>query len=267
MVVSAPTPDTRPSSILAKAFDLLRAFTPEQPVMSLTEISRRSGLPKSTVHRLLERLLDLDAVERFPHGYCVSLALSQLGAITPAAGGRDAAMPYLAWLHRGTGHTARYAVLRSLEVVYLEELTRQRRGSQRSRVGSRLPATCTAIGKALLAWEDRTRLDQLLRQNPLPALTPRSGRSVDRLLGELGEVRADGLAHEQDEAELGWSCVGAPIVVDGFAVAAISLQYPSDAPLDSKVEDAVRAAATRIARDIRVGLRNGNERQFPHPTV
>jgi hypothetical protein len=56
-------------------------------------------------------------------------------------------------------------------------------------------------------------------------------------------------------------------VVDGFAVAAISLQYPSDAPLDSKVGDAVRVAATRIARDIRVQLRDGNERQFPFPTV
>jgi DNA-binding IclR family transcriptional regulator len=181
MLVSAPAPGTKPSSILAKAFDLLRAFTPEHPVLSLTEISRRSGLPKSTVHRILERLLSLDVIEHYPEGYCVSLTLLRLGAITPAAGGCDTAMPSLAWLHRGTGHTVRYAVLRCLEVVYLEKLTRQQRTCERSRVGSRLPATCTAIGKAMLAWEDASRLEQRLRQQPLPALTPRSCRSAELL--------------------------------------------------------------------------------------
>jgi DNA-binding IclR family transcriptional regulator len=252
-----------PSSILLKAFNLLRAFRPDRRTMSLTEIARASGLPKSTVHRLIERLLELDAIERTADGYSVSLGFGQLGAITPAAGGRDAALPYLAWLHRGTGHTIHYAVLRELQVVYLEKLARRHSSAAPSAIGARLPANCTAIGKALLSWEDPARLDGLLRRAPLPALTPNSITDPDVLIDQLRHVHADGLARERDEAGPGVSCVGAPIVVNGYAVGAISVSYSTTTPLEPQVEDAVRVAATRISRDFRSGLKDGRERWFP----
>jgi DNA-binding IclR family transcriptional regulator len=263
MGTRAAAPGAEPSSILVKAFGLLHSFSTDKRTMSLTEISRASGLPKSTVHRLLERLLDLDAIERHPDGYAVSLRLSNLGAITPAASGRDAAMPYLAWLHRGTGHTVHYAVLRQLEVVYLERLARRDAPPALSGVGARLPANCTAIGKALLAWEDPAEVALLLRRSSLASLTPHSIRDADQLLEEFAAIRRDGLSHERNEAELGLSCVGAPIVVNGFAVAAISMSFPSDGPLDARVEDSIRVAATRMARDFQIALRDGRERWFP----
>jgi DNA-binding IclR family transcriptional regulator len=252
------------SSILIKAFDLLRSFSPERRMMSLTEIARASGLPKSTVHRLLERLVDLDAVERHPEGYCVSLRLSHLGALTPAGHGRDTALPHLAWLHRATRCTVRYAVLRTLEVVYLERLALNALEHE-SAVGARLPATCTAIGKAMLAWADRDALEVELRRSPLPALTASSHTAVGPLLAELHEIRRDGLAHEHDEAQAGWSCIGAPIVVKGQAVAAISLQYPTRQPIERRTQDAVRVTAMRISREFTAALSDeGRERYFPY---
>jgi DNA-binding IclR family transcriptional regulator len=262
-LVSAPS--VEPSSILFKAFLLLRAFSPNKRIMSLTEISRASGLSKSTVHRLLERLQDLDAIEHNSNGYSVSLAFSQLGALTPAASGRDIALPYLAWLHKGTGHVVNYGVRRDLDVVFLEKLKTRGSLSSPSSVGRRLPANCTAIGKALLSWEDPANLGVLIDRAPLSQLTAHSIADPDQLIRQLRAARADGLAREQDEAQLGLSCVGAPIVVCGFAVGALSLSYPTSVPLDVKVEDAVRVAATRISRDFRHSLQNGGERCFPYP--
>jgi DNA-binding IclR family transcriptional regulator len=249
------------SSILIKAFDLLRSFSPEHRMMSLTEIARVSGLPKSTVHRLLERLVDLDVVERHPAGYCVSLRISQLGALTPAGDARDTAMPHLAWLHRATRCTVRFGVLRTLDVVYLERLALDVR-EHISAAGSRLPANCTAIGKALLAWEDRPELEIELGRTPLRTLTPLSNTMPGTLLAELDEIRREGLAHEQGEAQPGWSCVGAPIVVKGHAVAAISLQYPTRQPIAHTVEDAVRVTAARISREFAVALADENRERY-----
>jgi DNA-binding IclR family transcriptional regulator len=265
--VAADAASAGTSSILIKAFDLLRSFTPERRMMSLTEIARTSGLPKSTVHRLLERLVDLDAVERHAEGYCVSLRISQLGALTPAGHSRDTALPHLAWLHRATRCTIRYGVLRTLDVVYLECMA-LKATEHVSAVGSRVPANCTAIGKALLAWQDRTALGSELRRAPLRALTPQSRTAPGPLLAELDNIRRDGLAHERDEAQIGWSCVAAPIVVKNHAVAAISLQYPTRTPIERKVEDAVRVTATRIGREFTDVLRDSSrERYFPYPSV
>jgi DNA-binding IclR family transcriptional regulator len=267
MSVASAAPVAESSSILIKAFDLLRSFSAERRMMSLTEIARVSGLPKSTVHRLLDRLVDLDAVERHPEGYCVSLRLSQLGALTPAAHGRDTALPHLAGLHRATRCTVRYGVLRTLEVVYLERLALTTH-EQESAVGSRLPANCTAIGKALLAWADRDALAAVLRSTTLSAMTPSSHTAPGPLLAELDAIHRDGLAHERDEAQPGWSCVGAPIVVKGQAVAAISLQYPTHRPIERKVVDAVRVTATRISREFAAALADeSRERYFPYASL
>jgi DNA-binding IclR family transcriptional regulator len=267
MSVAGAAAAPEPSSILIKAFELLRSFSPERRMMSLTEIARASGLPKSTVHRLLDRLVDLDAVERHSEGYCVSLQMSQLGALTPAGHGRDTALPHLAWLHRATRCNVRYGVLRALEVVYLERMILNAHEHE-STVGSRLPANCTAIGKALLAWADRGALAAELRRTILPAMTPLSHTAPGRLLAELDEIRRDGLAHERDEAQTGWSCVGAPIVVKGHAVAAISLQHPTRQRIDRNVEDAVRVTATRISLEFAAALADeSRERYFPYASV
>ena len=97
------SPVSEPPSILSKAFGVLRAFDSVNRVMTLSEIARASGLPKSTVHRLLARLLELDVVELHgDSGYKIGLGLLQIGAVSPAISMRDKAMPYLHSLSRWT---------------------------------------------------------------------------------------------------------------------------------------------------------------------
>lgn len=238
-----------PPSILTKAFDLLRAFNSRDRVMTLSEIARAAQLPKSTVHRLLARLVELDAVEPHGEGYKLSLGLLQLGATTPAASLRDLAMPYLAALHRWTGDTVRLAVLRQFDVVYLENLARLDSSCTLSRVGSRLPANCTAVGKALLAFEDFDDLADFL-PSPMPRLTPHSISDVPRLITELREVRAQRIAREQNEAAPGRSCIATPVIVQGLAVAAVSVGFATDTPANPQIETVLRDAAGQIARDV-----------------
>jgi DNA-binding IclR family transcriptional regulator len=247
-----------PPSILKKAFDLLRAFNDKDRVLTLSELARAAHLPKSTVHRLLARLVELDAVEHHGDGYKLSLGLMQLGATTPAASLRDLALPHLASLHRWTGETVHVAVLREFDVVYLEKLARADSPSVLSHVGGRLPANCTAVGKALLAWEDFDDLTAFL-PSPMPKLTPASVSSVNALISELHEIRGNGLAKERNEAQLGLACVAAPVVVHGFAVAALSVGYRSDTTLNPRVDTALRDTASQIAQEVRHSLSTGSQ--------
>lgn len=244
---------TEPPSILTKAFDLLRAFNRHERVMTMSELARAAQLPKSTVHRLLARLVELDAIEHHGNGYKLSLGLLQLGAATPAASLRDLTLPYLAGLHRWTAATVHFAVLRQFDVVYLEKLAPANSPSTLTLVGGRLPANCTAIGKALLAWED---LDDLLDflPSPMPKLTPHSISSADALVAQLREVKSSGIAREREEAQPGLACIAAPVVVQQFAIAAVSVSYAASETLNPQTDSALRATVSQIAHDARQQL-------------
>jgi DNA-binding IclR family transcriptional regulator len=250
-VASAPYVEPEPPSILSKAFDLLRAFNQTARVMTLSELARAANLPKSTVHRLLARLIDLDVIEHHAQGYRLSLSLIQLGATTPAAGLRELAAPHLGALLNYTGHTVHLGVQRHFEVVCLDRLSPRGRSESLSAIGSRLPASCTALGKALLAHEDLDRLQAQL-PSPLPQLTPHSLSSVEELMVQLHQVRARGLAYAMNESQLGVSSIAAPIMIQGVtprAVAAISVSFPTGTPNVVKIEGAVRHAAGRLSVD------------------
>ena len=235
-----------PASILSKAFDLLRAFNASERVMTLSELSRAANLPKSTVHRLLARLVALDVVEHHGDGYRLGLSLIQLGAVTPAARMRELAAPHLGSLHSFTGHTVHLAVLRKFDVVYLEKLSSGEPDDTLSNVGGRLPANCTAVGKALLAYSDFAALP-----SALPQMTPYSIGDRAALIRQLREVKDRGVAHADQEAQLNVSCTAAPILVAGIAVGAISLSFATGSESKATVEESVRATARRITIDAR----------------
>ncbi|CAN5652430.1 IclR family transcriptional regulator [soil metagenome] len=251
-----------PPSILTKAFDVLRAFNPHERVMTLSELARAADLPKSTVHRLLARLVELGAVEHHRSGYKIGLGLLQLGAGTPAGYMRDLALPYLAKLHRWSSASVHFAVLRQFDVVYLEKLAGRDSPASITSVGGRLPANCTAIGKALLAHEDFDDLADFL-PSPLPAMTARSITQVDTLICELRKARDEGISRELGEAQPGLACVAAPVLMNGFAIGAVSVGFPADLGAPRGVEEALRVTTARIVEDLDQGLAHGREHWFP----
>lgn len=242
-------PGREAPSILAKAFDLLRAFNASTRVMTLTELARSVDLPKSTVHRLLARLVELDVVEHVDEGYRVSVSLARLASFTPANLMRDMSLPYLARLHQWSGQTVVLGLLRGMDVVILDQVGSLAWYPGPLGPGNRMPASSAAIGKVLLAWDPRETLETAL-PNPLPAVGPASITDRDALLAQLRHVRAENLASQLNETRHGVAGIASAIVIQGEAVGSIGIVYPSSTELPSPGAHVVRTTAARLGREI-----------------
>jgi len=239
-----------PQSSVAKAGQLLEAFRGPERVLGVSELARRSGLWKSTAHRLLAELETIGFVEREGTGYRLGIQLFELGVRVGAyrpGGLRDIAIGELSRLHVATGLAAHLAVLEGGDIVYLEKVHHRRTPRLPPVVtgpGLRHPATCSALGKALLAHASPEVLGEVLG-GPLPRRTPYSVTEPGRLLRELAVVRDTGLAHEREEMAIGAAAVAAPVFAHGTCVAAISLGGRALGVGWDRVGDLVLAAARR----------------------
>ena len=238
---------------MAKAFELLRAFDASHRVMSLTELSRASSLPKSTVHRLLARLVELDVIEHIDEGYRVGVSLAQLAARSPANLMRDVALPHMGYLHHWSGSTVALGILRDLDMVILDQVGSLNWHPDPFPVGARMPAHSAAMGKALLAWDPREALECRLPDR-LRAVTPATITDPQVLLGQLRQVRAENLATQLDETRVGTAGIASAIVIQGEAVGAIGILYPSTTELPPQAPHALRTTSARIAGEITARL-------------
>ncbi|ORW30540.1 IclR family transcriptional regulator [Mycobacterium paraense] len=218
--------------------------------LTLAQIVRRTGLPRSSAHRMLERLVQLRWLRRSGRDYELGMRLVELGSL---AVHQDrlvrAAGPLLGELHRATGLAVHLAVLDGPDVVYLDKI-----GDQRipTRVGGRQPAHCTAVGKAILAYRgEDAELDLQVRK------TKYSICSSTQLALELAKVRAHGVAFEREESLLGFGCVAAPIGDPDEAtqaMAAVSVCGPMNRMMfDQRLTAPVRMTAMRIWRNVEDG--------------
>jgi len=244
--------DEVPKSVIGRVFLVLGSFRPADGPVSLSELARRSGLPKPTVHRLVHQLAEARVVEVSSAGVRVGTGLFELGQLAARPRSlRDAATPYLADLHAATGKAVHLVVPDGTEVLYVQKLENRHSPSLGSRVGGRMPMYCTAVGKALLAHSDPRLVRQVLTL-PLARRTPRTVVSPRLLKLELLRVRETGIAEEHEESAVGTVCVAAPVLVDPHrAVAAVSITGLAPTLDTSRLAPAVRTAALGIARSLR----------------
>lgn len=213
--------------------------------LTLAQIVRRTGLPRSSAHRMLERLVQLRWLRRSGRDYELGMRLVELGSL---AVHQDrlvrAAGPLLGELHRATGLVVHLAVLDGPDVVYLDKVGDSPLAPMPTRVGSRQPAHCTAVGKAILAYRDEDApVDLRVRK------TRYSIATGSQLAVELSRVRAHGVAFEREESLLGFGCVAAPIGGPGEAVAAVSVCGPMNRMMfDQRLIAPVRMTAMGIWR-------------------
>lgn len=174
----------------------------------LGDIAERADLPKSTVHRILRRLVERGYARAQGDGVYVlgPRVLTMAGAMLGRLDATKLAAPVLRSLHADVGHTVHFAMLSDDEAVYLEKLVDPALPYQfASRVGGRIPLHCTAIGKSLLAEMETLPRLELVRR------TPQTLVSQEALRGELERVRAQGFAIDDEENERNIRCVGAAI--------------------------------------------------------
>lgn len=237
-------------SALQRAFAILSAFDSDDESVKLSELARRTDLPKATVHRFLQQLGELNLVERTATGYRLGLRLFELGMRQPVSRDLRAALPILGDLRDATHETVHLAVLDEAQVLYIEKLVGHTGPPLASRVGGRLPAHCTAVGKALLAFGPKDVTAEVLR-SPLKRMTPRTMVLPGPLSRELAKIRREGVAFEYEESAQGIVCAACPIMgPDGVAIAAISVAGWSHRFDPTRFAPAVRTAALAVSRQL-----------------
>lgn len=173
-----------------------------------SELARRLGLPKSSIANICAALAEAGLVRRVGTGFGLGRRLAELGGAYLA--GIDQVQEFheaAKVLPAGSEETVQFAVLDGLEMTYLARHDGRQPVRLSSGVGRRLPATCTATGKAALASLDDSELERRLAGvTTLPALTRRSHRKVDDLITDLREVRRRGYAIDDEETADGVVC-------------------------------------------------------------
>jgi IclR family acetate operon transcriptional repressor len=244
-----------------KALQVLEVLGQEKRELSLAEICRRVGLPKTTTFRYLHTLQASGLVAHDPETELYRLG-SRLWELGQSAGEqlqlRKAARPYMEQLRARFNETVNLAVLDGSEIVYVEMLESKMSLRMQAVTGGRDAVYSTALGKAMLAHlpEDEWR-DHLPAR--LARRTARTITSITALREDLAQTRARGYARDRGESEEGARCVGAAIFDQrGDVAAAISVSAPA-VRLDDRNEREVAAAVMQAARAIsrRLGRRKG----------
>jgi DNA-binding IclR family transcriptional regulator len=216
-------------STVRNAARVLKAFLTREESIGVSELSRRLGLGKSAVHRLLTTLLAEGLVEQDPRtgGYRLGIVMFELGeAVKVHLDLHAAAGPVLAQLREQTGESSQVGVLDGDEVVYVDRLESAHTLRLFTETGRRVPAHCTSSGKVLLAHCREATRERILAR-PLPALTPHTITDPDALRAELAAIRARGWAEAVNEREIGVASIASPIRdVRGDVVAALSIGAP-----------------------------------------
>jgi DNA-binding IclR family transcriptional regulator len=245
------------NSVLGKVQLILGAFGHDDESLSLSEISRRSGVAKASVHRLSQELLALGMLERRGTEYWLGMRLFEIGQRVPRQRIlRDAARPFMGDLYQATGETIHLAVRDGLEVLYVEKVSGHNQISRPSRVAGRMPLHCTATGKALLAFSPRSLFEDVVAR-PLARITPYTVVVPRLLAAELAKARQQGYAVEQEQTRVGFMSVGIPIIgATGTTVGALSItspvlraQIPRFSSVLLTVSDGITKSINRSMRD------------------
>ena len=235
-----------------KALTVLEALAEHRRV---TDIAAATGLPKSTVHRILQSLVGWGFARAdgsggyLPGPRILTLAGKVMNRFDPAQHADSA----LQRLRDQTGFTVHFAVRNGDEAVYVRKLEGLRPYQMASRVGMSMLLHSTSIGKAILAQ---------LRDEDVTAITSRTGlerrtqhtiTDLDVLLGHLAEVRRRGYATDDEENEAGIRCVGAPVfdhtgtVMGGISISGLAFEVvPDDETLGFQVVTAAREVSLAL---------------------
>jgi IclR family transcriptional regulator, acetate operon repressor len=250
-----------------KTLSVLDALAPGvRGANRLGDIAARAGLPRSTVHRILQRLVE--------HGYARAEGDGRYVAgarVLALAGGvlreldRGYLTPVLQALCDDVGHTVHFALLTGHEATYVEKLEVPGASYQMvSRVGGRIPLHCTSIGKAILAGLPVDQRHALLGRGELVARTPRTLVTVPDLDRELERVAERGFAVDDEENERNIRCVGAAVhdtrgrPTGAVSVSALTLDLtPDEVPA---VGRRVRAAADELSEALSASRSHGAPR-------
>jgi len=241
-------PNIDVNTVLGKVVKILWSFTADDHDVTLAELGRRTGLPKGTLHRVVNDLVAVRLLERTGSRYRLSGMMFELGMRASVERRLlEVATPFMQDLYARTHETVHLGVLEGTEVVYVSKIGGHRRTSAPSRIGGRMPLHCTALGKTLLAHCAPDLLDDLIEAG-LERRAPRTITAPGLLRRQLERVRETGVAYEYEESAVGIVCVAAPVLDPmDMPVAAVSVTGPVTSFKPEAHAVSVKAAAAGVS--------------------
>jgi DNA-binding IclR family transcriptional regulator len=233
-----------------RLLDVLGAFSVDHPLLTLSELSRRTAMPLTTTHRLVRELTQWGALERDERGrYRIGLRLLEVASLSPRwLGLREAALPFMEDLYEVTHENVQLAVRDGLEVVYVERIAGRDAVEVFTRVGGRWSMHATGVGLVLLAHAG-AEVQELALSAPLKAYTEKTIVDPARLRRVLAEVRRTGFAISDGQVTLDALSVAAPIRgPSNEVIAALSIVVLADRAEPKALIPAVTAAARGVSR-------------------
>ncbi len=247
---------------VTNALDLLEEFRGEDTELGVTELSKRLGLHKNNVFRLLATLESRGYMEqnKVTGNYRLGLKVLELGQVfIKHMGLLKMARPVLEEIVESCNETAYLGVIRDDRVVYVDVVEATRPVRVVSRVGVGLPVYCSAVGKAQIAFESADEVDRVISGTPLRAYTTHTITDRDALLAQLEGIRTDGYAIDDEEYDEGIRCVGVPIrdytrrVIAGISISGPAYRFTDErlkAELVPLAVDACRKLSARLGFEV-----------------
>ena len=246
---------------IVRAFTLLELLGQSDQHMGVTDIAEKSGLPLTTVHRLLHTLTKLGYVERNidTHKYTLGMRMLHLrGAVIDQVNLGVQSISVMKSLMRRVNQTVHLAVLSEGEIMYIERVEGLQTQGMYTRIGKRAPAHCTALGKAMLAYSPDYVWQDVIARHGLRRYSETTITTEDGLLAELERIRQRGYAIDEGETGEKVRCIARPIRnYRSDVVAALSVSGPEEQmhpERDKEVSEALRWATDLISA--RLGYMN-----------
>jgi DNA-binding IclR family transcriptional regulator len=236
--------------VLDRSFRILDALAGARGELSPVELAGRLRLHKSTIHRLLVVLEGQRFIRRTPQGkYGLGMKLIEMGSRAMEQLDLGAhGMPFLQRLVDETGETAHISVLSGHEMMSIANVPGRWTLRTPSTVGRRTQTYCTAIGKAFIAFLSPDQLNDHLAHLQFTRHTRRTILSASALRAELARVRRRGFAIDDEEAEEGLRCIGAPVRnYTRSVVASLSIAGPVFRVQKGRLPDLSRAVVKAAA--------------------
>lgn len=214
---------------VAKAMELLQLLSQAGSPQSLTELSQRSGYPKSTVFGLVTTMREYGIIMQTPEGkYTLGLRLFEYGRQVERSWDVSlVARPYMELLSQQTGASVMLSICEGGSVITLDQVEARDKLRIVSEVGARLPIYCTSQGKVFLAHMSRAGAEALLYAQPMTQFTPHTITDPPALMQEVEACRTNGYAIENGEYKIGLRSISAPVyTVEGkvrYAVGVIGM--------------------------------------------
>ena len=240
-----------PISSIGRGIAVLACFTPRAHSLTLSELSQKSKLPMSSTHRVVAELTTGGFLVRGKDKrYRIGTRMWSIAQLAPVSDQlRDRSLPTLARLYEETGENITLAVLDRGQALYVDRLVGEKTIPSASRAGGHLPLHTTGVGKVLLAYLDKEKIDSYLSR-PLLRPTPYSITDPEKLQVELAEVRQRGYAVARQEMTPGSGSVAVPILRRGRCIAAVGVVSHLNKLDVPHLVEILNQAALSIAREL-----------------